>query len=116
MPPDTTADPTTADAGGYLAIGSQARIAALLLLGNSPQGVTSVEIRSAIRTADPRVCDEDRMKRLLGRLRDAGLAATERDDTGIRWYSPAARTVADVRGDWQAGQPPAPCSAAHPIT
>lgn len=87
--------------GGYLATGSPGRMAALLLLGKCPEGVPSVDIRAAIRTADPRVYDDERMKRLLRHLRDAGLAATERDDGGLRWYSPGARIAAQLRRGWQ---------------
>lgn len=111
MTTDTTAEPITADAeaGGYLATGSPGRMAALLLMARRPEGVSSVDIRDAIRAADPRVFDEDRLKRVLRLLREAGLAATERDDAGLRWYSPAARQAAKVRRGWQ---PSTACCAA----
>ncbi len=86
-----------ADAGGYLTTGSPARMAALRLLGRQPCGVSSIEIRAVIRAADPRVFDDSRMKAVLNALRDAGLARTERDDYGIRWYSPGARLAEQLR-------------------
>lgn len=94
---------------GYLATGSPGRMAALVLLGKHPGGVSSVDIRAAIRHADPRVFDEGRMAAVLRNLREAGLAATERDEAGLRWFSPGARRTAQVRGDWQ---PPMPAATA----
>lgn len=108
MTTDTTAEPAIADAdsGGYLATGSPGRMAALMLMAKRPEGVSSVDIRDAIRTADPRVYDDHRMKCVLRLLREAGLAATERDEGGLRWFSPAARQAARLRRGWQPAAAP----------
>lgn len=86
---------------GFSSQGSPGRMAALLLLGNTPEGVPSDALRKAIRTADPRVWDESRMQNVLVQLRATGLAAPERDEYGsVFWFSPPARRVAMLRGTW----------------
>ena len=99
-PADTAETDAEQAAGGYLAAGSPGRMAALQLLAEYPAGVPSVDIRAAIRRADARVFDEQRQARVLRLLRKAGLAATERDAAGLRWFSPGARHVAALRGTW----------------
>jgi hypothetical protein len=86
---------------GFSGSGSPARMAALLLLGTHPAGVRSDDLRRAIRNADARVWDESRMQNVLTAIRTAGLAGVERDDKGsMWWYSPGAREVARLRGQW----------------
>lgn len=107
----TVAALTNAIEQGFSAIGSPARMAALLLLGNHPAGVRSDDLRKAIRHADARVWDESRMQNVLTAIRNAGLAAVERDERGgMWWYSPGARHVARLRGTW----PPAGLYSRHP--
>ena len=88
--------------------GSDARLAVLHHLAAHPAGALTAELLAVISLACGRPLPTGQAQHVLATLRDDKLLDRERaKQGGWRWFSPASRQAARIRGMWR------PAKAAH---